>query len=230
MKKIYNDGNYVIIDDGLNIYEYTKNSFYSKRSGNYIIKDNNLGLEYTILTSDIPNWYDKDGLVAYTESTLLTFLKSYTGFNTALGSSKAIAQTLLLNDAITNITTANVEQDVNLTGSTQELQNFTFNGTNTFTYTGASGARITFIGNASEQDTTLITGGALVTVTMVLRYNGTLIIETPVTYDKNLAIKDFSANRTFLNVQNGDTFKLQIKADRADSIKISELYTQLIEL
>lgn len=90
-KRIYSSGNYIILDDDLNEeVEISKvGSFYTETSGNFNIHNKETDQKTTIATSAAGTWYDETGLVAYSESTLRTFLRENTGFSTALGGSSA---------------------------------------------------------------------------------------------------------------------------------------------
>lgn len=167
-------------------------------------------------------------LVAFTESTFRTFAQNNLGFNSALGSSRAVAQVHLDAPQTTSIATINTETDVNLTGATlTNLKDFTFDNVRTFTYNGAT-KDILFLGDANEEVLTTITG--TVNVTMVLKYNGVVVIESPVSFGKKNEISTFSANRTFISTKSGDTFTLQIKSDTLVDVSLSKLHVQFIEI
>lgn len=83
--KIYSVGNYVIGEDDRGA--STKVLSFAKRSSEYFVtsdpdgygvKEANQSTELVIDTTDIPNWFDEAGVVAYTEATLLTFLRENT--------------------------------------------------------------------------------------------------------------------------------------------------------
>lgn len=88
--KIYAEDNYILIDDGHDVFEYAKGyTLYTLKRGIYTIRETQGG-EYNIsqaqLTAgDIVNKTS----VAYTESTFVTFLRQNTGFKTAAGGSAA---------------------------------------------------------------------------------------------------------------------------------------------
>jgi hypothetical protein len=88
--KIYEEDNYVLIDDGTNVFEYAKGyTLYTLKNGVYTIRETQGG-EYNISqeqlsAGDIVN----ESSVAYSESTFVTFLRQNTGFKTAAGGSAA---------------------------------------------------------------------------------------------------------------------------------------------
>jgi hypothetical protein len=88
--KIYAEDNYVLIDDGHDVFEYAKGyTLYTLKRGIYTIKETQGG-EYNITQAqlsagDIVN----ESSVAYSESTFVTFLRQNTGFKTAAGGSAA---------------------------------------------------------------------------------------------------------------------------------------------
>lgn len=87
--KIYSSDNYVVIEDGLNVYEYAKgHSVYTYKDDVYTIKEITQG-EYKVTTTQLDNGDILDESGAYTESSFVTFLRQNTGFKTASGGSGA---------------------------------------------------------------------------------------------------------------------------------------------
>ena len=105
MKKIYKSGNYVIVENGDNVFEYAigKTVYNLDNSVYYIIEQSGQGIGKTgIVISDITNWYDEAGSTAYTEETLVSFLRTNTGFSNGGGNGGGVAgsnvsETVLLN-------------------------------------------------------------------------------------------------------------------------------------
>lgn len=147
-----------------------------------------------------------------------------------INGAKSYMQTFTALESITNIVSPDTQQDVTLNTPTVDLLDFTFNGTNTFTYTGVSGKDILFLGAANESITTVIAPTTVVDVTMVLKYNNVDTVITPVGFTREDRIAAFAANYLFLNIQNGDEFKLQIECTAIHTISIKSLYIQLIQL
>jgi hypothetical protein len=88
--KIYEEDNYVLIDDGHDVFEYAKGyTLYTLKRGIYTIRETQGG-EYNITQAQLTagNIVNKAS-VAYTESTFVTFLRQNTGFKTAAGGSAA---------------------------------------------------------------------------------------------------------------------------------------------
>jgi hypothetical protein len=93
--KIYASDNYVVVDDGSNIYEYAKgHTIYTFKDGVYTIKELTQG-EYKVTQAQLTNGdiTGEDSGDVYTESTFVTFLRQNTGFKTASGGSGAISGT-----------------------------------------------------------------------------------------------------------------------------------------
>jgi len=96
MFKIYRSGNYIIAEKGGKVYEYaiSKTVYTFDNAGKYEVTETGVGSDAAgtipILTADVDagNW-ENDLAVAYTQATLLTFLRENTGFNTASGGSGA---------------------------------------------------------------------------------------------------------------------------------------------
>lgn len=111
MKKIYKSGNYVIVENGTSVLEYAigKTVYNLDNSVYYIVEQSGQGIGKTgIPISDISNWFDEAGSTAYTEATLVTFLRTNTGFSSGGGNGSGVAdsnlsETVLLN---TNATIA----------------------------------------------------------------------------------------------------------------------------
>ena len=97
MKKLYVSGNYVIADNNGTLSEYPlSKSVYTKVETGYLIKETIDSGQLLIQTADIPNWYDESGSVAFSEATLIDFLRTNTGnFKTASGGSGAIGAKVL---------------------------------------------------------------------------------------------------------------------------------------
>lgn len=81
-KRLFESGNYVIVDDnGSKIqYQQNKSTYETTENGDYrIIQQGKL--ETLIESTDITNWITSEsGSETYTEATLLTFLRTYTSF------------------------------------------------------------------------------------------------------------------------------------------------------
>jgi hypothetical protein len=90
MAKIYASGNYVIVEDGANTFEYAKgHSLYTYSGGVYTIKEITQG-EFKVSDRQIDDGLITNNLsVAYTKATFITFLRENTGFKTASGGSGA---------------------------------------------------------------------------------------------------------------------------------------------
>ena len=79
MKKAYLYNNYVIIEDGINVYLFNiYNSFTVVNSNDYTIQSS-VGNRAVILIADAPNWYDETGTIPFDADSLLLFLETYTG-------------------------------------------------------------------------------------------------------------------------------------------------------
>ena len=90
MNKIYLSGNYVIVEKDGNVYEYPRTlSVYTIQGSNYVIKERIDDGQFVLPIADIGTYFDEAGAVAYTEATLVTFLRENTGFKTAGGGSPA---------------------------------------------------------------------------------------------------------------------------------------------
>lgn len=80
MNKLYTVGNYIIAIIGANTFEYARSkSIYTKEGNSYEIREALDNGVLNIAISDIGNWYDESGTIAFTESTLVEFLRSNTG-------------------------------------------------------------------------------------------------------------------------------------------------------
>jgi hypothetical protein len=83
MNKLYIDNNYIVAEDarGTMVIIHMKilGSLYTRETtpDQYSIVSQTGSL--SIEVSDIPNWYDETGTVAYTEATLVDFLRINTG-------------------------------------------------------------------------------------------------------------------------------------------------------
>lgn len=90
MNKIYTSGNYIIVEKDGNVYEYPQTkSVYTIQGSNYVIKEQIDDGQLVIPIADIGTYFDEAGAVAYTEATLVTFLRENSGFKTAGGGSSA---------------------------------------------------------------------------------------------------------------------------------------------
>ena len=80
-KRIYLDGNYLIKDDGINpLLDYDANdSVMSERGGSFFVKDSSNQVHLEIAFSDSETWFLRDGITAYTETTLRDFFRNNTG-------------------------------------------------------------------------------------------------------------------------------------------------------
>ena len=95
MAKIYASGNYVIVDDGIKIYEYAKgHTLYVLSDDIFYIKEITQG-QYKVSVADLDagNITAEDSGDVYTVATFTTFLRENTGFKTASGGSGAISGT-----------------------------------------------------------------------------------------------------------------------------------------
>ena len=91
MVKIYSSGNYVIVDDGDNLYEYAKgHTLYVLVDDIFYIKEITQG-QYKVSVADLDagNITSDDSGDVYTVATFTTFLRENTGFKTASGGSGA---------------------------------------------------------------------------------------------------------------------------------------------
>ena len=82
MNKLYVSGNYVIAEDSRGVHEYPlSRSVYSlvANPAGYVIKEQIDTGELVIRTADIGNWFDEFGEKAFTEETLVKFLRNNTG-------------------------------------------------------------------------------------------------------------------------------------------------------
>ncbi len=81
-KNITENQNYIIFDDegtaGLKV--FPKSGFYSESSDAFTVSVDVRSKDYIIGFTDAGNWYTaSDGVTAFTETTLRTFLQTYTG-------------------------------------------------------------------------------------------------------------------------------------------------------
>ena len=91
MAKIYSSGNYVIVQDGDNLYEYAKgHTLYLFTDDIFYIKEITQG-QYKVSVADLEagNITAEDSGDVYTVNTFTTFLRENTGFKTASGGSGA---------------------------------------------------------------------------------------------------------------------------------------------
>jgi hypothetical protein len=91
MAKIYSSGNYVIVDDGDNLYEYAKgHTLYVLSDDIFYIKEITQG-QYKVSVDDLDagNITAEDSGDVYNVATFTTFLRENTGFKTAPGGSGA---------------------------------------------------------------------------------------------------------------------------------------------
>ena len=81
IQKLYLSGNYIIKDDGTKKLEYDANDcVFTERSGNFVVFDSSINVEFTITHADSVNWADaEDGIKPYTEEKLRFFLRQNTG-------------------------------------------------------------------------------------------------------------------------------------------------------
>ena len=86
MNKLYISGNYIIAEQDINgvirVTEYAQNDCVYKLSDNtiyYEIKEQIGEGRLIINVADIPTWFDEAGTTAFTEATLVTFLRTNTG-------------------------------------------------------------------------------------------------------------------------------------------------------
>jgi len=79
MKKAYLYNNYVVIEDGINVYLFNiYNSFTVVNSNDYTVQSS-VGNRAVILIADASNWYDETGTIPFNAASLLLFLETYTG-------------------------------------------------------------------------------------------------------------------------------------------------------
>lgn len=91
MAKIYASGNYVIVDDGVKVYEYAKgHTLYTLVDDVFYIKEITQG-QYKVTVADLDakliTAEDSDDV--YDVNKFTTFLRENTGFKTAAGGSAA---------------------------------------------------------------------------------------------------------------------------------------------
>jgi hypothetical protein len=93
MKKLYSSGNYIVYENGSGTtLEYPKGfTVYTFKNDVYqITEQSGVGIQsLAIPVADISNIYDEAGSTAYSEATLLEFLRLNTGFKSASGGSGA---------------------------------------------------------------------------------------------------------------------------------------------
>ena len=81
-KNLFISGNYIIVIDA-NKYQRefpTRNTVYNQRNNIFTIKNGQIiGQEIKIDSSDIVNWTDESGKIAYDEATFIKFLRENTG-------------------------------------------------------------------------------------------------------------------------------------------------------
>lgn len=83
MNKLYTSGNYIIAELDTKVVEYSKSiSVYTLENGLYLIKEDIDKGILSIKISEIGNWFDETGLIAFTENTLVSFLRTNTALNT----------------------------------------------------------------------------------------------------------------------------------------------------
>ena len=95
MAKIYASGNYVIVDDGVKLYEYAKgHTLYTLVDDVFYIKEITQGqFKVSVADLDAGNITSEDSGDVYNVGTFTTFLRENTGFKTASGGSDAISST-----------------------------------------------------------------------------------------------------------------------------------------
>ena len=88
--KVYTSDNYILVEDGTNIFEYAKGyTTYTFKDSVYTIKET-VGGEYKFTQGQITSGdVRKEDNSSYTEATFKTFLRQNTGFKTAAGGSAA---------------------------------------------------------------------------------------------------------------------------------------------
>lgn len=88
--KVYTSDNYIIVDDGTNIFEYAKGyTTYTFKDLVYTIKET-VGGEYKFTQEQLSSGdIRKEDNSSYTEESFKTFLRQNTGFKTAAGGSAA---------------------------------------------------------------------------------------------------------------------------------------------
>lgn len=134
MAKIYSSGNYVIVDDGVKLYEYAKgHTLYTLVDDVFYIKEITQGqFKVSVADLDAGNITSEDSGDVYTVGTFTTFLRDNTGFKTAAGGSAATVQ----NSDLSYTTTVN-------SGDTLNLPNITVTDSDGSTFTAPSVQNIT---------------------------------------------------------------------------------------
>jgi hypothetical protein len=141
MAKIYASGNYVIVEDGDNLYEYAKgHTLYVLSEDVFYIKEITQG-QYKVSVADLDagNITAEDSGDVYNVATFTTFLRENTGFKTAPGGSGAtpIGATLMKTGQTTSYRTGD-DGDIEAgraTSFTVLASNNPFGNTNRFTDT-----------------------------------------------------------------------------------------------
>ena len=139
MAKIYASGNYVIVDDGVKIYEYAKgHTLYTFVDDVFYIKEITQGqFKVSVADLDAGNITAEDSGDVYTVETFTTFLRENTGFKTAPGGSGAtpVGATLMKTGQTTSYRTGD-DGDLEAgraTSFTVLASNNPFGNTNRFT-------------------------------------------------------------------------------------------------
>ena len=92
MKKLYKSSNYIIADNGIgSIFEFAiGKSVYTLKDGMYsIVEQSGVGIGKIIIPiAEIGDWFNELGDTAFTEQTLVEFLRQNTGFSPASGGSE----------------------------------------------------------------------------------------------------------------------------------------------
>ena len=109
MKKIYISGNYIIVDNGAgDLIEFpVNNTFYKYRNDVFTIEETLGGDRVIIPLTDVVNWFDEAGLIAYSFNSLTIFLRENTSFvitgtgtsGGAGGGASDIANRIIVNQA-----------------------------------------------------------------------------------------------------------------------------------
>jgi len=123
MDKLYLKGNYIIVEQSGETFVYSKNFCTYYETALSIMIQQNLQSPVlrtcAIAITDIPNYYDEAGVVAYTISTFKDFLRTNTGFKSASGGSGAAWGTITGTlTSQTDLNTVLISKQDNLTSGT----------------------------------------------------------------------------------------------------------------
>lgn len=167
MDKLYLQGNYIVIEQSGETFVYSKNFCTYYETALSIMIQQNLQSPVlrtcAIAITDIPNYYDEAGVVAYTVDTFKDFLRINTGFKSASGGSGAAWGT------ITGTLTSQTDLNTALSGKQDTLTS----GTNIKTINGNS---LLGSGNLNAGNTLSLTTGVNVTGTTAMTKSASILI------------------------------------------------------